>query len=145
MSSQQTAEPANAETRFRQAFERLKDGQSKVLPKGTAVTQNNVAREAGCDPSALKKARFPGLIREIQAYLELHKLEDQPAAKKAARHKASRRSTEERLADAIAQRDRAQSQLLSANLRILELTDEVQSLKRRLDELLPPPMKLGRR
>ena len=61
----------SAEQRFRQAFERLKANKPKVLEVGTPVSQNNVAKEAGCDPSALRKSRFPALVREIQAYLEL--------------------------------------------------------------------------
>ena len=107
MSLKQPIETLSAEARYRQALERLKAGSPTVLPQGTPVTQNNVAREANCDPSALKKARFPALIREIQAY--------------------------------------AQSVLLSANRRILELSSEVQSLTLRLDELQPPPTKLGGR
>lgn len=71
MSSNQT-ELLSAEQRFRLAFERLKANTPKLVEFGTLVTQNNVAREAGCDPSALRKARFPALIREIQAYIELH-------------------------------------------------------------------------
>ena len=145
MSLKQPIETLSAEARFRQALERLKAGSPTVLPQGTPVTQNNVAREANCDPSALKKARFPALIREIQAYVELHKPDEQPAARKAARQKAAKRTNEERLADALRQRDIAQSVLLSANRRILELSSEVQSLTLRLDELQPPPTKLGGR
>jgi chromosome segregation ATPase len=145
MSSLQPAEAVGAEARFRQAFERLKDGNPRVVVPGTPVTQNNVAREASCDPSALKKARFPELVREIQAYVELHNAEDQSAARKAKKQKAAKRSLEERLEDALRQRDQVQSVLASANVRIVELTDEVRSLQRRLDELQPPPTKLGRR
>lgn len=143
MSSQQPAEAQSAEMRFRQAFERLKSGQPNVVEAGAAVTQNNIAREAGCDPSALKKARFPALIREIQAYVELHKSEYQLAAQKTKRKRAAKRSMEERLDDAIRQRDEAQSILTSANHRIVELTEQVQSLQRKVDELQPPPIKLG--
>lgn len=131
--------------RFRQAFERLKADKPKVLRRGTAVSQNNVAREAGCDPTALKKARFPQLIREIQAYVELHKPEEQPQARKAAFHRAARRSLDERMADTVRQRDKAQSFLVSAEMRIMELTEEVQLLRAKLDELQPPPTKLGSR
>lgn len=145
MSSPQPADALSAQDRFRQAFERLKAGQPKVLPIGTPVTQNNVAREASCDPSALKKARFPLLVGVIQAYVELHNGEDTASAKKAARQKATKRSAEERLADALVQRDRSQSTLASANLRILQLVAEVNALQRRVDEMQPPPTKLGRR
>lgn len=135
MSSQQV-ERLSAEKRFRQAFERLKAGDPKILEQGTLVTQNNVAREAGCDPSALKKARFPALIREIQAYIELHPEDGRPTRKKAER-RAANRSLQERLEDAIRQRDQAQSILASANTRIIELSDAVQSLQRQLDEIRP--------
>lgn len=145
MSSLQTAESMSAEMRFRQAFKRLKTNCPTLLPKDSAVTQNNVAREAGCDPSALKKTRFPQLIREIQAYVDLHKTEERPQAKKAVLQRAAKRSLEERLADAIRQRDQAQSVLISAEMRILELTREVSSLQTRLDELQPPPIKLRSR
>lgn len=137
MSSQQV-ERLSAEKRFRQAFERLKAGDPKILEQGTLVTQNNVAREAGCDPSALKKARFPALIREIQAYIELHPEDGRPTGKKAER-RAANRSLQERLEDAIRQRDQAQSILASANTRIIELSDAVQSLQRQLDEIRPLP------
>lgn len=143
MSSRST-ERMSAETRFRQAFERLKTGQPEVQERGTPVTQNNVAREAGCDPSALRKSRFPMLIREIQAYVELHRDDHSASGKIAQKLRASRRSTEERLKDAIAQRDRAQSTLVSANVRIIELTEQVRSLQRRVDELCPSPTKLVR-
>jgi len=56
----------NAEARFRAAFERLKSNTPINIPNGSAVTQNNIAREAGLDSSALKKSRFPDLIQDIQ-------------------------------------------------------------------------------
>ena len=60
----------DAEKLFRDAFDRLKRDKPKVLPQGTSVTQNNVAREAGRDPSALRKDRYPRLIREVQKWIE---------------------------------------------------------------------------
>lgn len=134
----QTVDTLSAEDRFRQAFERLKAGEPKLLKLGTPVTQNNVAREAGCDPSALKKARFPALIRQIQAYIELHQGDHATTSKKA-KKRAANRTMQERLDDAIRQRDQAQSILASANTRIIELSDEVQSLKRQLDDIRPSP------
>jgi len=135
----QLNEPLSAEERFRQAFERLKAGDPKVLKPGTPVTQNNVAREASCDASALKKARFPALVREIQAYIELHPEDGRIAGSKAKRQRAANRSIHERLKDAIRQRDQAQSILVSANMRIVELTEQVQSLQQQLEEVRPLP------
>ena len=71
----ESADPAkrmSAGEQYRAAFERLKSNKPERLPKGTPVSQNNVAKEAGSDPSALKKARFPLLIAEIQKYVEGH-------------------------------------------------------------------------
>ena len=59
-----------AETAFREAFIRIKKGETHLLPKNTKISQNNIAREAGCDPSALKKSRFPRLVAEIQQWIK---------------------------------------------------------------------------
>jgi phage host-nuclease inhibitor protein Gam len=134
----QTVKAPTAEERFRQAFERLKADEPKQLKLGTPVTQNNVAREAGCDPSALKKARFPVLIRQIQAYIELHQDDHQTTGKKP-KMRTANRTLRKRLEDTIRQRDQAQSILASANTRIVELTEEVQSLQHQLDEIRPSP------
>lgn len=134
----QTVETLSAEDRFRQAFERLKAGEPKLLQLGAPVTQNNVAREAGCDPSALKKARFPALVRQIQAYVELHQ-DDHHSTGKNLKKRTANRTMQKRLEDAIRQRDQAQSILASANTRIIELSEEVQSLQQQLDEIRPSP------
>lgn len=63
--------PSNhAEARFREAFNRLKAGTPQVLKEGARPTQNNVAREAGKHPSALRKERCPELVAEIQSFEE---------------------------------------------------------------------------
>ncbi|MYM96874.1 hypothetical protein [Duganella vulcania] len=143
MSSQ--ADTLGAEQRFRQAYERLKANAPKIVEPGTAVTQNNVAREAGCDPSALRKARFPALIREIQAYLEIHR-DDTPSQRQVALKKSKvRRSATERLEDAIRQRDAAQSRLVSAERRVVELCEQIRGLQQRLDELQPQVTRFDRR
>lgn len=136
-------EPASAEGRFRLAFERLKAGKPIVLPHGAAVSQNNVAREAGCnDPGALKKARYPVLVREIQSYVELHPVPVAADRWDAKERRNERRSLKEELTEARRQRDMAQSILASANRRIVELTEANRDLQRRVDELQPPPMLL---
>lgn len=132
---QSPLENLNAEGRFRCAFERLKAGEPKVLELGTLVSQNNVAREAGCDPSALKKARFPELVREIKAYCELHKKFQNSILKNTKGHRATNRSIQSRLEDALRQRDQAQSIMTSANIRIVELVEEVKSLQAQLEEI----------
>jgi hypothetical protein len=133
-----------ADERFRQALERLKANNPKVLALGTPVSQNNVAKEAGCDPSALRKSRFPSLVREIQAYVEL-KRDAGPSARQATlKERADRLKERDKLADVGRQRDVALSQLGSANRRLIELTQEVQMLRLRLAELQPTPSTLAR-
>ena len=80
----ESADPAkrmSAGEQYRAAFERLKSNKPERLPKGTPVSQNNVAKEAGSDPSALKKARFPLLIAEIQKYVEGHAEQRPPSVR----------------------------------------------------------------
>lgn len=133
-----------AEQRFRLAFERLKVNQPKILERNTQVSQNNVAKEAGCDPSALRKARFPTLIREIQAYVEIHS-DDRPSKRQTLiKQQNARKGLKERLEVIVTQRDFAQSQLVSAHRRIVELTVELKMVKAQLIELRPLPTPLNK-
>lgn len=107
---------SKAETLFREAFERLKTNTPVNVPKGTKVSQNNVAKEAGKHPTALKKDRFPLLVLEIQDYLKQQEIDSDIINKKKQRRK--QRTLEERLADCKKQRDKlasiceAQAQLI---------------------------------
>jgi hypothetical protein len=130
--------------RFLQAFERLKADEPKVLPKGTPVSQNNVAKEADCDPSALRKSRYPSLIREIQAYVELHQDERPSKRQTLLKQRKARQEQQGHLEEVILQRDIAQSQLASANRRIVELAEELKLVRMRLDEVRPPATPLLR-
>ncbi|WP_201696331.1 hypothetical protein [Paraburkholderia hiiakae] len=123
----------SAEAEYRAAFERLKKGKPERLPLSMPVSQNNVAREAGCDPSALKKSRFPALIAEIQQYLVEHGGEKPASARqtKLAQRKKTR-SLRERIEAIARQRDQAVSMLNEANLTILELVDRVAELEAKL-------------
>lgn len=119
-----------AETAFREAFERLKRDKPKLLPKGTRVSQNNIAREAGLDPSALKKARFPTLIEEIQRWLQEHgdQLKSAPSRTIYAQRNRNR-TLKEQIEALKEQRDMALAQLVDADARILELTMENERLR----------------
>jgi len=114
-----------AEERFRAAFERLKSGIPTVLAPGAQVTQNNVAREAGCDPSALRKGRFSALVSEIQSWVDEARspLESEGSR----RHRA--RALREQLANVKAERDSALSLLVEADALILALTAENSHLR----------------
>ena len=128
------ASRTSAEERFRAAFDRLKRNKPDLLPAGTPVTQNNVAREAGCDPSALRKTRFPELVREIQRF----NTESTSAQSRQANATAPRRKdgddAQDHLAEIIKQRDTAQSQLVGAHRRIMQLMAEIKDLESKRQE-----------
>lgn len=118
---------------YRAAFERLKNNKPERLPKGTRVSQNNVAKEAGTDPSALKKSRYPLLIAEIQKYVESNTAERPPSVRQVsllARKK--NRAFRERIDEVTRQRDHLSSLLSEADATILELYDRIAELERQL-------------
>lgn len=127
---------SKAELKFREAFERLKAGKPDILPKGTALSQNNVAKEAGVDPSALRRARFPNLVDDIQSWIEAHKDEKpQKTPRQMILAQRSRsRDLKEKYKALEMQRDKALGQLLDAQACILELTLENQQLRAQLPE-----------
>ncbi|MBK1681425.1 hypothetical protein [Rhodocyclus tenuis] len=130
--------PLNAEQRFREAFDRLRFGVPKVLPKGAQVSQNNVAKEAGCDPSALRKSRFPLLVIAIQEWVEVHKGDPQPSDRqRLLKQRRKNRDTRETIADLKKQRDTAAGLLADADRKIVELSEKLADLQAKLDDLLP--------
>lgn len=121
--------PSKAEKAFQDAFDRLKRGKPNLLPKGTKVTQNNVAREAGVDPSALRKSRFPLLVASIQSWLTSPDGDAPSRTESALKRRAVNRTVKERLAAVESQRDQAISKLVQAESRIVELTNELNLCK----------------
>ena len=123
----------SAADQYRDAFERLKLNRPQLLPQGTPVTQNNVAKEAGSDPSALKKSRFPSLIAEIKTYVEQHAEERPPSLNQVnllARQKS--RALRDRIEEVARQRDQLASLLSEADTKIIELYDRIAELERQL-------------
>ncbi len=130
------SKPKNAEANFREAFDRLKAGVPKVLPKGTPVSQNNVSKEAGCDPTALRKSRFPALVTEIQAYIAGQGGERIPSERqRLLKQRQQSRNSRELITDLKAQRDAAESKLLDANDQIGILTRRLRDMEARLEDL----------
>lgn len=134
------SEPESAEDAFRRAFKRLKQSCPERLPEGTPVSQNNVAKEAGCDPSALRKARYPRLISEIQRWVRDHPPQGAVSQRQSILAKRSNnRDLKARIEEIKTQRDRVTSLLVEADTKIVELTLEVADLKAKLERLEPPP------
>jgi hypothetical protein len=131
-----SSKPKTAEDNFREAFERLKAGTPRTLPLGTPVSQNNVAKEAGCDPSALRKARFPSLVAEIQNYLASHTIEHPPSERqKLLNQRKKSRKARDIINDLKVQRDAVASLLVEANAQIGILSRKVRDLEARLETL----------
>lgn len=120
-----SGELGRAEVSFRDAFDRLKRRTPLRLPTNAPVTQNNVAREAGCDPSALRKSRFPSLIDEIQHWIEMHRSVTPTSAHQTQlTRRTKNRSLREQIRQLRMQRDHAASLLVEADNKILDLTLE---------------------
>ncbi len=118
-----------AEISFRSSFQRLKTDCPRILEKGTKVSQNNVAREAGLDPSALKKSRFPELIYEIQEWIRQHPDQILPPRKQKKIARERSLSLKHKIAELKKQRDHAISLLVDADLLIMKLTIENRDLR----------------
>jgi hypothetical protein len=118
---------SKAETLFREAFERLKVNNPINVEIGTKVSQNNIAKEAGKHPTALKKDRFPILVFEIQDYLKQQDIDSNVINKKKRLRK--KRSIEERLSDSIKERDKLASICEAQNNVIEQLIGEISDLK----------------
>jgi len=116
-------------------MERLKAGRPQLLPKGSKVSQNNVAREAGVDPSALRRSRFPALVAEIQRWVEAHHRSDelQSPRQRTLAAKSATRDVRKRLEEFKQRHDLAVARVILLEERLVELTIE----NERLNALLP--------
>jgi len=122
----------SAESNYRDAFERLKANRPIVLTVGIPVTQNNVAKEAGAVPSALRRERYPQLCDEIQRWSK-----DNPGA--SPKSKTSKSGTSSKQNEALKERherlkkqhDAILSKLIMAERVIVDLTKENNRLKSR--------------
>lgn len=127
----------DAESQFRAAFERLKCGRPSVLQQGSKVSQNNVAKEAGRDPSALRKSRYPKLIAEIRKWIDEGTKTTERRYSNASLLRGARGKNRElayRIAELTQQRDSVMGRLVIAEELILELHRRLQEYKRRLGE-----------
>lgn len=121
---------SKAEQGFREAFERLKNNQPVRVPQGMPLSQNLVAKEAGNDPSALKKSRFPALVAEIQHWVSNNATQRVESHRQAdIKKRQKNRSYRQRIEELKKQRDSVASLLLEADVKILELTQELENLR----------------
>lgn len=119
-----------AEQRFRDAFNRLKQGKPLRLQKGVGVSQNNVAKEAGLHPTALKKDRFPTLVLEIQQEVSHRAASRKESQRRRDHQRKPTRDLKQQLADLKLQFQETGNRLLNAeaeNLRLHECSERLQS------------------
>lgn len=127
-----------AESNFREAFERLKADSPIVLPVNSEVSQNNVAKEAGRVPSALRKSRFKSLVAEIQVYVATHGLErPESERQKLIKQRQKSRSAKERAADLKAQLSACAGLLVDANAQIAILSRRLRDMEVRMNDCHP--------
>ena len=118
-----------AERQFREAFERLKLGNPKRLPKGVRVSQNNVAKEAGTLPSALRPTRYPVLCLEISQWIEQHGGDVAPGPRAGAAERQRRRDLRAQIKAVEAQRDQALAKLVLLESEFVNLALENERLR----------------
>jgi len=117
-----------------EAFERLKINKPEIVPKGTPVSQNNVAKEAGVDPSALRSSRYPVITKSIKTWIaeNSNKSHQKSQRQKNIIQRSRNKDLKEQIRDLKEQRDNALSKILDAQRQIVELTRENKSLRLRL-------------
>lgn|SRR5699024_677626 len=125
---------SKAEIKFMEAFERLKINKPEIVPKGTPVSQNNVAKEAGVDPSALRSSRYPVITKSIKTWIaeNSNKSHQKSQRQKNIIQRSRNKDLKEQIRDLKEQRDNALSKILDAQRQIVELTRENKSLRLRL-------------
>lgn len=109
----------SAEERYRDAFERLKLGRAKNVPTCTIVSLASVAREAGSEPSALKRSRYPLLAEEILDWSIRSRKSTVGCETKLSASRKKIQRLEAKLREVQEQRDRAVNLLLAAEQKLL--------------------------
>ncbi len=124
----------DAEKALREAFERLKSNTPKILPKGSKISNTNIAKEAGIQSrSALRKDRYPILCLEIDEY-KIKEKQEKEAKNNSAKRKV--RTLKQRLRDAELQAERLQN-ICDAQQELIEhLRDEISDFQKNVSK--PP-------
>ncbi len=120
----------SAEVEYRKAFNRIIEGKAVRVDKTASPTLANIAREAGKDPSALKKSRYPGFISEVESFNQVSgSVKDETdrsltAQLKSARQENKRLREEYELLSI--ERDQSHSRVLNLQQAIVELSFEIE-------------------
>lgn len=120
----------SAEVEYRKAFKRIIEGKAVRVDKTASPTLANIAREAGKDPSALKKSRYPGFIGEVESFNEIASSVREEADRSLTAQLKSARQENKRLREdyelLIVERDQSHSRVLNLQQAIVELSFEIE-------------------
>jgi len=114
----------SAEEEYRKAFKRIVEGRPIRISKHAKLTLANVAREAGKDPSALKKSRYPTFIAEVEEYNRSPsatvKRADRSLTAQLTAARAENNALRARCTELAAERDMAHSKVLNLQQAFIE-------------------------
>ncbi|EOG3619010.1 hypothetical protein G7017_11040 [Pseudomonas fulva] len=120
----------SAEEEYRKAFKRIIEGKPIRISKHAKLTLANIAREAGNDPSALKKSRYPTFIAEVEEYNSSPsptvKRSDRSLTAQLTAARAENNALRERCTELAAERDIAHSKVLNLQLALIEKCQELE-------------------
>jgi hypothetical protein len=120
----------SAEVEYRKAFKRIIEGKAIRIDKTASPTLANIAREAGKDPSALKKSRYPGFIGEVESFNQVASSVREEADRSLTAQLKSARQENKRLREDYEllsiERDQCHSRVLNLQQAIVELSFEIE-------------------
>ncbi|MBC3421864.1 MULTISPECIES: hypothetical protein [Pseudomonas] len=123
----------SAEDEYRKAFKRLVEGKALRIDKKSATTLANIAREAGRDPSALKRSRYPTFVSEVEFHNEnvgsTLERRDRSLSAQLASARAENKSLRARCLGLSAERDAAQSKVLNLQQVLVEKSFQLEGLE----------------
>lgn len=124
----------NAEIEYRKAFRRIVEGKAMRVDKMAPPNFANIAREAGKDPSALKKSRYPIFISEVESFNNNVSSAGERIDRSLSAQLKAARSENRKLRESYEQltieRDESHSRVLNLQLALVEMSFMVDGLEK---------------
>jgi len=124
----------NAEIEYRKAFRRIVEGKAMRVDKMAPPNLANIAREAGKDPSALKKSRYPIFISEVESFNNNVSSAGERIDRSLSAQLKAARSENRKLRESYEQltieRDESHSRVLNLQLALVEMSFMVDGLEK---------------
>lgn len=124
----------NAEIEYRKAFRRVIEGKALRVDKMASPNLASIAREAGKDPSALKKSRYPIFISEVESFNNNVSSAGERIDRSLSAQLKSARSENKKLRECYEQltieRDESHSRVLNLQLALVEMSFMVDGLEK---------------